>query len=125
MEKHKQFCDLFHASHYLPIAFYQGETQQYLCSSYTGLSDIFYASAYKLLTQKQNPAVYATAEIGLYGIVRVVGTEDAYVLGPVFGGAVTEETVYAFMQKMPFLSPKRMASPIFCPLCPDTPTISF
>lgn len=99
MEKHKQFCDLFHASHYLPIAFYQGETQQYLCSSYTGPSDIFYASAYRLLAQKQNPAVYTTAEIGLYGIVRIEGTEDAYVLGPVFGGAVTEETVHAFMRK--------------------------
>ena len=99
MEAYRQFCDLFHTSHYLPIAFYRGENQKYLCSSYTGPSDIFYASAYKLLTQKQNPAVYATAEIGLYGIVRVVGTEDAYILGPVFGGAVTEETVHAFMQK--------------------------
>lgn len=99
MEKHKQFCDLFYASHYLPVAFYRGENQEYLCSSYTGPSDIFYANAYKLLSQKQNPAVCTTAEIGLYGIIRIEGTEDAYVLGPVFGGAVTEETVHAFMRK--------------------------
>lgn len=99
METFKQFCDLFHASHYIPISFYRGGTQTYLCSSYTGTSDIFCASAYKLLTQKQNPAVYAAAEIGLYGIVRLEGTEDAYLLGPVFGVGVTEETVLAFMRK--------------------------
>ena len=87
------------SSYWNPFNFYQGENQAYLCSSYTGTSDIFCASAYKLLTQKQNPAVYTTAEIGLYGIVRLEGTEDAYLLGPVFGVDVTEETVLAFMRK--------------------------
>lgn len=99
MEKYTQFCDLFYASHYLPIALYRRGFQEHLCSSYTGPSDIFYASAYRLLEQKQNPAVHTTAEIGLYGIVRIEGTENAYVVGPVFGGAVTEETVHAFMRK--------------------------
>ena len=42
--------------------------------------------------------MYTTAEIGLYGIVRLEGTEDAYLLGPVFGVDVTEETVLAFMR---------------------------
>lgn len=99
MEPFKSFCDLFHASHYIPIAFYRDGNQIYRCSSYTGAADIFYAGAYKLLTQKQNPAVYTTAEIGLYGMVRPERTGDAYVLGPVFGVDVTEETVLAFMRK--------------------------
>ena len=43
--------------------------------------------------------MYTPAAIGLYGIVRLEGTEDAYLLGPVFGVDVTEETVLAFMRK--------------------------
>lgn len=96
MDDLRGFCGLFYASHYLPIALYDGSG--FVCAGgFPGGSDP-YPFVRGRLTGQGNPAVYVTSDMGCYGLVRCEGGQYV-ILGPVYSTPVTEETTLAYLNK--------------------------
>lgn len=92
-----QFCQLFYASHYIPMALLQrGEIQK----SYSSLERPLPLYG-KMLEQARGFSgackVVSTEDLGLYGLVEA--GERALLLGPVFSQPVTEKMVSAFARQ--------------------------
>ncbi len=91
------FCQLFYASHYIPMALLQrGELRQ----TYSGLERPLPLYG-KALEQAKGFSgvckVVSTEDLGLYGLVEA--GERALLLGPVFSQPVTEKMVSAFARQ--------------------------
>ncbi len=99
MQNIKAYCGLFYSSHYLPIAHCSGEDILEAFCSLENNFNVFYAALPALMRAEQNPAVFASETAGLYGVIRVEGTIDRIIVGPVFSGKVTEEAIHGFMRK--------------------------
>lgn len=94
----KEFCTLFYASHYLPIALFTNGRQVASFCSLEKPIDVFYSALPHLLSAEQNPAIYTSATAGLYGAVKINGTTDRIIVGPVFSGVISDEVIYEFMR---------------------------
>ena len=92
------FCRLFYASHYLPIAGYVDGRQVICCLSMENDPGIFRAAEETLLTAEKNPAVFSMEAAGVYGTVKIEATGGRIIIGPLFNGEVSDEAVYAFMR---------------------------
>lgn len=92
----KQFCTLFHASHYVPIYIYQdGNTPSYACTVVTDLAPAYYVC--KKLAGEQNPGFFFSSETGMWGRIRVPKLSCYVIYGPVFSGDITSEMLHGFM----------------------------
>ncbi len=92
-----QFCQLFYASHYIPMALLQrGEIQK----SYSSLERPLPLYG-KMLEQAKGFSgtckVVSTEDLGLYGLVEA--GDRVLLLGPVFSQPVTEKMVSAFARQ--------------------------
>lgn len=99
MEKIETFCQLFYSSHYLPIAHHQGEGSVAIYSSLENKVNIFDAAIPALRKMEQNPAVFTSEAVGLYGLIRIDNSPDVVIVGPIFSGLVSDEAIYGFMRK--------------------------
>jgi AraC-like DNA-binding protein len=99
MEKIETFCQLFYSSHYLPIAHISGEGIITVYSALEYKVNVFTAAIAALNRMEQNPAVFASEEVGLYGLIRIDNSPDVVIVGPVFSGLVSDEAIYGFMRK--------------------------
>lgn len=90
------FCNLFYASHYLPIALYHNSN--FICSAGFYHDNDPYPFALPKLLEMGSPAVYVSSDTGYYGLVK---TDDEYVivLGPAYSTPVTEEVIRAYITK--------------------------
>lgn len=95
----KQFCDAFYASHYLPVACYQGEELQASAGFPAGWPP--YERLFPILRRFHHfPAFYTSGEGGFYGIIELDGYADHWLLaGPAFSTPLTTESVRAFMRE--------------------------
>lgn len=92
----RQFCTLFHASHYIPIFIYgEGELPEY---AYTAVHELF-PSHYvrKQLSGEQNPQCFYASETGMWGYIYVPSLDHTVICGPVFSGKLTSEMLHGFM----------------------------
>lgn len=91
------FCQLFYASHYIPMALTQNGEIETIYSSLECPLPIFG----KLLDQGREFSgpckVLSTGDLGLYGLVETAG--GALLLGPVFSQPVTEKMVSTFARQ--------------------------
>lgn len=90
-----EFCNLFYASHYLPIAYYN-ETGLVATAGYLNTEDPYPFVLSKLAFQS-SPAVYVSSDTGYYGMVR--SEQGYYIIGPAYGIVVSDDIVRAFMNK--------------------------
>lgn len=95
--KNVDFCELFYASHYLPIALY--ENGRYICSSGFYNDSDPYAFVLPRLENGNSPAIYVSSDSGYYGAVRNKNGKQCYILGPVYTTAITETIIRTFMRK--------------------------
>ncbi|MBR1758851.1 MAG: helix-turn-helix domain-containing protein [Lachnospiraceae bacterium] len=93
-----EFCDLFYASHYVPIACCSGDTLLYSAGYLQGLSAPSALIA-TLRSQYRTPAVTTTASSGMYGLICPKDEDYELLLGPVYGSQVTSETMHAFLRE--------------------------
>lgn len=89
------FCNLFYASHYLPIAYYN-ETGLVATAGYLSAEDPYPFVLSKLISQS-SPAVYISSDTGYYGMVRA--KDGYYIIGPAYGITVSDDIVRSFMNK--------------------------
>ena len=90
------FCNLFYASHYLPIALYHHS--EFVCSA--GFYDDCdpYPFALPKLLKLGSPAVYVSSDTGYYGLVRH-DDDSFFILGPAYSTPVTEESIRIYIKK--------------------------
>lgn len=100
-------CNLFYASHFLPIALYEDDRQLLLCSPLDQPLSIHFAALPSLRADEQNPAVYSSPDAGLYGRVRIQETGRDLVIGPVFSVRLTEDSIAGFMRSNAIAAPHR------------------
>ncbi len=96
MENISDFCSLFYAAHYLPIALY--ENGQFVCASGFSAPGDPYPFVFPRLADRESPALYISSDTGYYGLVRC-GECSAFVLGPAYSTPVTEDFVRSYMRK--------------------------
>lgn len=96
MENLQDFCSLFYAAHYLPIALYGSDGFVYACG-FPNSGDP-YPFARGKLAGRGNPAVYVSSDTGCYGLVRC-GDGHYLVLGPVYSTPVTEEVILSYQNR--------------------------
>ena len=99
MDRIETFCQLFYSSHYLPMAHISGEGIITIFSSLENKVNVFNAAIPALRKMEQNPAVFASEAVGLYGLIRIDGSTDSVIVGPVYSGQVSDEAIYGFMRK--------------------------
>ena len=90
------FCNLFYASHYLPIALYQ--RSDFICSAGFYDDKDPYPFALPKLLKLGSPAVYVSSDTGYYGLVRY-DDNSFFILGPAYSTPVTEEGIRIYIQK--------------------------
>jgi len=90
-------CRLFYASYFVPIAWYHDSRINAMFASCSNEINLFESAEPALINAKQNPAVYSSPHAGLYGRVCIENTTDELLLGPIFSGIVSDETVYDFL----------------------------
>lgn len=91
------FCKHFYAALCLPVAHYH----QGVFSSSVGFPEdnpLYQTIAHPIFDIPQTPAAYSALDTGLYGLVRVKGADDAFLIGPVYGGSVTDEMLRAYLK---------------------------
>lgn len=95
----KQFCDVFYAAHYLPMACYQADK----LVTAVGFPDGWVPYERLLPTLRQFhhfPAFYTSGEGGFYGYLKLDGYDDYCLLvGPTFSTPLTTDLVRAFMRE--------------------------
>lgn len=91
-------CQFFYASHYLPVAAYRDRILLFRCSPLEEDLNVFFSAEGELFQQKKNPAVFSSADAGLYGRVHVIASGTDLLIGPVFSGEISPDAVYAFLR---------------------------
>lgn len=97
MENYQNFCEIFYASHYLPIALY--EEDRFVCASGFYEDGDPYSFVFSKLTGRKSPSVYVSSDTGYYGLVRCGDGLHAFVLGPAYNTPVTEEFIRSYIRK--------------------------
>ena len=95
MRDFETFCNLFYASHYLPIALYN--ENEFVCAAGFLSSDDPYPFVRSKLTAMGNPAVYVSSDTGYYGLVRCEESAHFFILGPTYSTPVTKEIILAYL----------------------------
>lgn len=90
-----EFCSLFYAAHYLPIACY--DRKGFVASAGFAHKSDPYLFVLPKLRSGRLPSVYASSDTGFYG--RVTAGEEELVIGPAYATPVTQEVIRAYMQK--------------------------
>ena len=90
------FCNLFYASHYLPIALYHHS--EFVCSAGFYDDSDPYPFALPKLLKLGSPAVYVSSDTGYYGLVRH-DDDSFFILGPAYSTPVTEESIRIYIKK--------------------------
>lgn len=91
------WCELFYASHFLPIALY--DQSGFLCASgFYDAGDPYQFVLPKLIAMK-SPAIYVSSDTGYYGIVKGRDNSHFFILGPAYSTPVTAESVRSYMRK--------------------------
>ena len=98
------FCEMFYASHYLPIAMY--DENGFVCASGFYEDGDPYPFALPKLLSMGSPAVYVSSDTGYYGLVRCDDGEHCFVLGPAYSTPVTDGFIRSYMSKNA-ISPSR------------------
>lgn len=93
------FCELFYASHYLPIASFDGDEPICTFSALDPPLNIYTSVLHHLYKLKQNPAVFSSSLLGFYGIIRLVDSTEFVVVGPMFSDEISDDTVRGYMRK--------------------------
>ena len=95
----KQFCDAFYAAHYLPMACYRGDE----LVTAAGFPDgwVPYERLIPILRHFHHfPAFYTSGESGFYGILKLDGYDDHWLLvGPAFSTPLNTDLVRAYMRE--------------------------
>lgn len=96
IDNYNKFCELFYASHYVPVFCYNLANE--LIFAFTSLKDLEppYYVRKKLLAEK-SPSVFFSTETGFYGAIELEQSEEYIIIGPVFDGVISVETLQAFM----------------------------
>lgn len=89
------YCELFYSSHYVPIALYEGTKQVAFYSSWEKSLEMNACIMPHLADSSKNPDVFTLPEQGQYAILRIKGSDQTMLIGPVFASRVTENTVLA------------------------------
>lgn len=97
MENYQNFCEIFYASHYLPVALYEGE--RFVCASGFYEEGDPYPFALSKLTGHKSPSVYVSSDTGYYGLVKCGDDLHTFVLGPAYSTPVTEEFIRSYIRK--------------------------
>ena len=97
MENYQNFCEIFYAAHYLPVALYEGE--RFVCASGSYEEGDPYPFAFSKLTGRKSPSVYVSSDTGYYGLVRCGDGLHSFVLGPAYSTPVTEEFIRSYIRK--------------------------
>lgn len=97
MEKYRDYCDLFFAAHYLPIALY-GDGG-FICSAGFYETGDPYPFALPKLRTMSSPAVYVSSDTGYYGLIRCADSDCCFVVGPAYSTPVTDNFVRTYMSK--------------------------
>jgi len=93
------FCELFYASHYIPVSLYHDDV---CIGSYKSIDEplsFCYSAEKALLQQSINPAVFSSAGSGLYGKIQIKNTCDAIIIGPTFSNSISNDAVISFMRE--------------------------
>lgn len=99
------FCELFYASHYIPIALYEGS--KFISSSGFFNDKDPYPFVFQQLYSSNSPCLYVSSDSGSYGMIKDSDGIHSIVLGPVYSTNITERAVYAFMRKNAIPSNKK------------------
>lgn len=97
LENYQDYCEIFYAAHYLPIALYQGE--HFLCASGFYNKDDPYPFVRPKLLEHRSPSVYVSSDTGYYGLVKCGDGLHTFVLGPAYSTPVTKEFVRSYIRK--------------------------
>lgn len=92
----KRFCELFYASHYVPIALYEGTHR---IAYYSSLDKplAFSEQLQSIIADSDKKIdVLTLPDQGQYGLIRVSDSEYTILVGPVFVSPITEETILLF-----------------------------
>lgn len=101
---YQAYCEMFYASHYLPVAVYENNTFVF-ASGFYGEGDP-YPFAFPKLREQGSPAVYVSSDTGYYGYVSFGDGSHSLVLGPTYSTPVTDDFIRAYMSKNA-ISPNR------------------
>lgn len=97
IDDYSNFCEMFFAAHYLPIALYKGH--QYVCSA--GFYDN--TDPYPFVTPKlcdaSSPSVYVSSDTGYYGYVVCKDKQHFFILGPAYSTAPHSSFIRSYMTK--------------------------
>ena len=69
MKNYQNFCEIFYASHYLPIAMYEGE--HFVCASGFYEEGDPYPFVFSKMTGYKSPSVYVSSDTGYYGLAAM------------------------------------------------------
>lgn len=97
MENYQYFREMFYASHYLPIALYEGD--RFVCSSGFYEEGDPYPFVFPKLTERKSPAIYVSSDTGYYGYVKCGDGQHSFVFGPAYSTPVTEEFIRTYIRK--------------------------
>lgn len=97
LEALKTYCGLFYSSHYIPI-FILNDTNEVVFSC-CPLKDLQPDYEVKKILKKNNPSVYSSHEAGFWGRTEVLSTTYSVVIGPVFSGSISTESIHAFLNR--------------------------
>ena len=92
-----EYPDMFYASHYLPIALYEGD--KFIKSAGFYNSDDPYPFVYHKLKEMKSPGVYTSSDTGYFGIVDCADGIHSLVFGPAYSTPVTDDFIRAYMNK--------------------------
>ena len=97
MQNYRDFCDIFYASHYVPIALYQNG--KFICQAGFYEDGDPYPFAYEKLCEMDSPALHVSGDTGYFGMVKCPDGEHSFILGPAYATPITEDFVRAYMSK--------------------------
>lgn len=97
MKELGDFCRLFYAAHYLPIALY-GENG-FICSAGHITQEDPYPFVYEKLRSTGSPSVYVSSDTGYFGLVSAGDGKSSFIIGPTYSTPVTDSVIRAFMKK--------------------------
>lgn len=102
----KNICTMFYASHYIPVALYNGDTLVQIYSSEKSF-DVFLEVFQKTICVNDNLYILTLSEQGMYGSIKINGTALRILIGPIFSIPVTQNIVSA-VAKQNFISSDKL-----------------
>lgn len=97
MENYRDYCDLFYASHYLPIGLYENNEFVYASGFYEE-GDPYRFALPKLLSMS-SPAIYVSSDTGYYGLVKCSDGVHCFLAGPAYSTPITDDFIRIYMRK--------------------------